>query len=361
VQIRRLIGLFFVAVFVGQATHALAQTPLPRRPAISSRVGLSTNASTVFSRDAGHTVGVGSRVLWVFGDSLDGSGAAPSCALAWGRKADPEKIREELNATGRPKQCISFTAAEQQFEATHPNWRIALWPAGGGFDNGRREAVFFYSSFEIGPNYQIDGTDIVWRGTGLATAVEGQGTATRAPGFVFAPGDPTGSVKFMVLGNEFGPTVYVNAQAGPSRRLLGRVDRADVADKTKYKWLRETFSGATWVDYPDIALATNWLAQSGIGGPASVAWNSFLQKYVYIRLEPFHAPPTMLFAVSPRPEGPWSSEIEVDVSRYGIGPGSYYFLLHPAVSDDQRTIMSWARPGSGPSDLVVDTATISFR
>jgi hypothetical protein len=325
---------------------------------------ITTNAPS-YGRDGGHTLRIGNYVLWIFGDTFTPAGMLSSTA-GWSRLSDPQALDEATDSDGLPIQFFPFTDEEIEFNRAHADVpaccrvrtgcspeqrycncpdatdcaeRIALWPGDGlaAGDAGR----LFYEKFVIGAQPY----DFRRVGVGMAEIRAGAPQAVRSldadgePQLLFGPDDP-GFARGLVVADK-PPRFYVyanvNRQGCAVDVVAGRVVTDAVADRSRY----EFWNGSGWTS--DMNLSQPIL-EAIPGGLGSVMWNDHLGRYLSAWSDICTGGKVVMLRTAPRPEGPWSSALSVDLGALGATRDAYYGLLHPEFGTARSLLLSFFQP-----------------
>lgn len=330
-------------------------------------VSVLPTTARAYGRDGGHTVRLGDRVLWQFGDSFTDAGILSSTA-GWSDIRDPHTMRDCTDASGLPAQFLPFTAAERHFNETHAEppaccraWRecpanaptcrcpektdctvrLALWP-GDGAESAPGVATVFYDRQRVG----VAPYDFHPAGVGAATVRLGAAHAERVlrpdgeAALVFSPDEPSFYRGFRGAGAD-AANFYVHAAV--HRRgctvdvLLGRVPIARMAERDAFEFL----SGVGWST--DLGSAIPVAAEI-VGGLGSIAWNDHLRAYLSVWNDICTGGHQLLLRVAPTPQGPWSDPTVVDLAPFAARADAYYGTLHPAFSRGSKLLLSYFQP-----------------
>lgn len=327
---------------------------------------LPTDAGA-FGRDGGHTLALGERVLWQFGDSFTDAGMLSSTA-GWSDTHDPLSMRDAAGADGLPVAFLPFTPDEQQFNDAHATppaccsenagcprgtpycecpagtvctQRMALWP-GDGIETGDGVATIYYDR-QLAGVAPYDFTDA---GIGVATVRRDAASAQRLldangePVWLFAAGEPHFARGLRVDGPD-GSFFYLYANtnrfACAVDVLLARVPVDGMADRTQYRF----WDGAGW----SAGLAAAVPVAKGItAGLGSVAWNQHLGAYLSVWSDICTGGDKLALRRAPAPQGPWSDATLVDLAPLGAGPAAYYGMQHPEFGNDAELLVSYFQP-----------------
>ncbi len=326
---------------------------------------LSTDAGA-FGRDGGHTVAVGDRVLWQFGDTFTDAGMLSSTA-AWSDNRDPLSAHDAVGEHGEPVALLPFTAAEIRFNAEHATppacctnvaecdgvaychcppgtdctTRLALWP-GDGLKTSPDVATVYLDR-------QLVGTapyDFAPAGVGLARIRRGDASAERlltADGDalqLFAPDEPHFARGLRV---EDSDTAYFYLYASVGRVgcavdvLLARVPVTSLDKRSSYRF----WDGRNWS--ADLEAARP-VARQIRGGLGSVAWNEHLRAYLSVWSDICTGGSQLALRWAPQPHGPWSEAHDVDLRAFGAGPDAYYGMQHVEFGNDRELLVSYFQP-----------------
>jgi hypothetical protein len=316
-------------------------------------------------RDGGHTVRIGTEVLWIFGDTFTPAGMLSSTA-GWSRLSDAQTLVEATDAAGLPVQFFPYTLEEAEFDAAHADVptccenqagcpvdnrychctgencakRIALWP-GDGVALNADEAMLYYEKFVIGAAPY----DFLRVGVGLARLRRGEATASRAldpngmPRFIFGAREP-GFARGVVVAEDparFYLYANVNRRECAVDVVVGRVELTRMAERASY----EFWDGSDWVS--EMSLAEPILTQVP-GGLGSVIWNDHLGAYLSAWNDVCTGGRTLLMRTAKRPEGPWSPAFGVDLAPLGATRDAYYGLLHPEFGSGRSLLLTYFQP-----------------
>jgi hypothetical protein len=129
----------------------------------------------------------------------------------------------------------------------------------------------------------------------------------------------------------------VNRQGCAVDVVAGRVELASMGNRSSY----EFWDGSRW--QPELAQAMPILERIP-GGLGSVNWNTHLGQYLSGWSDICTGGRTFLMRTAPRPEGPWSGALAVDLARVGASPDAYYGLLHPEFGSGQSLLVTFFQP-----------------
>ena len=326
-----------------------------------------TDASA-HGRDAGFSVRIGDRVLWLFGDTFPNEELMLSATAAWSEANDPVKLLEPTDADGNPTALFDYSPSETAFNAAHAeppsccaefaqcppeqptcrcdpgtdcSTRIALWP-GSAVPVDAGSAIGFNESVEVGLAPWT--FDVL--GVGTATLMVGGVRARRSldgsgePRLVFTAGEP----KFLhALRVDHGNTswVYVFGETEPDACMVdvyvGRVQLSRIADRSGYRF----WDGQDWVE----SIESAGPAVAGVvGGLGSVIWNEYLGVYLSGTIGLCTDGGRFLLRSARQPEGPWSEPLVIDLATVGADGEAYAGLLHESLSRGRRLVLSFYQP-----------------
>lgn len=340
-----------------------ADSECPTGPCVSV---LPSDAGA-FGRDGGHTIAVGDRVLWIFGDTFTESGLVTMTA-GWSDGDDPLSLRDVVDGEGRPAPFLAFTSSEQLFNVLHaappeccfeqdgcPNdspychcpartvctTRVALWP-GDGTATGPNEATWYYDRQIVGAAPY----DFTSAGVGVATIHAGASAATRAldrrgkARLVFTADEPS-FTRGLRIDEEDGAYFYayatVNRQGCAVDVLLARVPVAQMAERARFRFWDGSGWAATLADAEPVVHAI-------AGGLGTVVWNEHLGAYLSLWSDLCTGGNVLMLRVAPAPQGPWSDALEIDIASLGASPDAYYGMTHPEFGREREILVSYFQP-----------------
>jgi hypothetical protein len=293
--------------------------------------------ASIISQDGGESFTVPGGAVWAFGDTFKGSrsadgtphfaGGAISCAIAF----LGEKARSYPPAFG---YLVSSNGAVSPFEFLpneRPTGRYRIWPLGGIHVNG--QCYLFYTLIEVFGNGS-------WDFRGVASGL-GRSTVALGP---YQRLQPHGDWRFPVA-----PTQVIAADGwlylyeirefnGKQGVALARVRPENIENPRVY----EFYAGAG----PKFSTQKEFAAllAGNVPGQVSVAWNSYLQKYVMVSSSDFNRPREIRFLVADAPYGPWSPPVaRMEVPKYAQGKRVemvYCTYLHPELFRENGRVMN---------------------
>lgn len=359
-----LLAIFLVGGWGCQATRPPAPPDLVVE-SVEVLPNFTTNA-LVYGRDAGNSIRMGSEILWVFGDTFAWNGM--SCATAaWSPAGEPSQLREPVDNFFASFPFYEFTPAEGAYNDsrdpplccglregcdgldlycwcpadTDCTTRIALWP-GDLLATDGEYAFHVYEKVRIGSAPY----DFEHLGTGVAVVRRGETVARRVPGadgeplLLFEPDEPN-FLRAIEVEEKGGIFVYLfavtNRQECTVDIMLARVELASMLERDAYQF----WNGSGWTGSLDDAEP---ILRQIAGGLGSVTWNDHLGGYLSAFNDVCTPGNVLVLRTAPRPEGPWSEPVLVDLSPFGSGDGIYAGQIHGSVSGDQAPYFTYYQP-----------------
>lgn len=346
-----------------------ARRPLAPPPLVIDQVELygdfTTNAWS-YGRDAGNSTRMHDDILWIFGDTFTWAGL-PCATAAWSTVAEPTQLHEPVDVWFGSMQFYPFSAAEAAYnESLDPpdccalfascdtsdpyckcppdtdcTTRIALWP--GDLLNAADDwAVHLYEKVRVGSAPY----DFQHLGTGVATVRHGDTTAHR-------PSDPAGEPLLLFSAEEpnflratlagDGGRRYAYLYAAANRQgcqvdiMLARVEFARVFERAAYRF----WDGRGWT--ASLADARPLLPRI-TGGLGSVTWNDHLGGYISAFNDICTGGDVLVLRTAPRPEGPWSEPVTVDLKPLGATADAYAGQIHASLGAGRTVFFSYYQP-----------------
>lgn len=329
-------------------------------------VGDFTTNALSYGRDAGNSIRMDDDVLWVFGDTF--TWADMYCATAaWSTVDRPTELSEPVdiwfgslpfyrfspeeaayNESRNPPECCGLHA---QCEPGRPycrcpadadcTTRIALWPGDLlALDEGR--AVQLYEKVQIGSAPW----DFHHLGTGVATVGHGDIAAERSvdpegnPLLVFGEREPN-FLRAVSVDEESRRTAYLYAVTNRHDCgvdiTLARVELADIFDRDAYQF----WSGGAWSSSLDDAVPILRQINGGLG---SVTWNDHLGAYLSALNDICTGGSALILRTAPRPEGPWSKPVVIDISPLGATVDAYAGQIHSSLGSGRDLVFTFYQP-----------------
>ena len=329
-------------------------------------VSVLSSTAGAFGRDAGHTIQIGDRVLWLFGDSFTPTGLR-SMTAGWSDSTNPLTLRDIVDSRGAPTQFVAFDADEQAYNAGHRkvdaccrdrktcpaekpyckcaanvdcNTRVALWP-GDGFATEDGQAMFFYEKHVIGAAEY----DFRALGTGLARFAPEDAQAQRLmkdgePLYLFGPREAQFSRGVRVdepNGSYFYLFASTHRQGCAVDVLSARVPLAKVSDRAAY----EFWNGSNWSGRLEEAEP---ILKQIPGGLGSVGWDQASKSYLAAWSDVCTGGSKLLLRAARQPQGPWSDARTVDLAGLGARGDAYYGMWHPQFGNSRKLLVSYYQP-----------------
>jgi hypothetical protein len=361
-----LIALAFLSLTVGCAgcnsiTYNPSSPALPGLAIVQVRdLGPITTNPDILGRDGGYSALFQGNSVWLYGDTFLSKPNAQDFTLisdSWSYTTDLNAqngisgFKEQTDASGAPNTILPETAAEQAFNQAHNvnnckaqpcGARWALWPMSITVDPVANRALIFYQVVSALPgafNFQGIGESVaIWQSLSAAPQrpVFNPPVDPKHPDLMFTGNEPNfGSASLIQNG-----TLFVYGCGVPSGGLddgcrLAKVDPAKVQNLSA--WTYYTSSG-TWS--PNITDAASVFTGDTI---LSVAWNSFLKRFVAVYSAPFSQ--NVRMRTAPNPEGPWSNEVQAFTALQPASGNVYDAHAHPEYDTNggQTFFVSYSR------------------
>jgi hypothetical protein len=294
--------------------------------------------ASVVSQDGGQSFAVPGGAIWAFGDTFKGSrsadgtphfaGGAVSCSIAFlGGIARnyPPAFNYLVSSNGDVVSPFEYLPNEQPVE----HYRI--WPGGGIHVNG--QYYLFYSLIEVFGKGQWDFRGID-SGLGRSTMALGPYERLQPHGdwrFPIAPSQVVEADGWLYL-------FEIREFRGKQGVVLARVRPEKIEDPDAYEF--HTGAGREFSSRKDAAA----LLVKNVPGQVSVAWNSYLKKYVMASSSDFDHPREIRFLVADAPYGPWRQPVaRIEVPEYRQGKRVelvYCAFLHPELFRENGRVMN---------------------
>jgi hypothetical protein len=362
-------------VVLGAVTVAgCAPAPPIAAPAVRE-VGLVPSPPGTSGRDGGYSARFAGHSVWIFGDTFFADAAADGYhwrASTWSHTDDGDASdglggwTHALGADGKPLALLPHTAAEQSFDDAHNGdpcpagsdcgARHTAWPGAFVVDPRSGSALVFYTKEETEPSgpFAFHGA-----GASIATWASPAQPAQRPS---VRPDLPDLTVLFPVDEPPWGAAALVDgdqvyAYACPGGGLqspcrLARAPLGSALDRTAWRF----FAGAAWL--------ADWHAAVAIfdGAPImSVHFSPYLGRFVAFYMVPLGS--RMALRTAPRPEGPWSTELQLADGQPALdGSWDYGLLAHPELARDGGRVeyLSYFQPGKF-LDGVIHLVELTYR
>ena len=274
----------------------------------------------ILGRDGGYSGMFAGNSVWVFGDTFLANPNADGQILisdSWESTTDLNAadgitgFQEREDAAGAPAMLLSYTPAEQAFNAAHQGnpcqqqpcgARWALWPGAVVEDSARNRELVFYQLVMAQPgnfNFAAVGYSVaIWQNFADQPQRPTINPGADHPDLLFGQNDPN----FGTAAFADGDTLYAygcNRSILGAPCVLGRVALEDVLDVSAWSFYARNGSWSS-----NISNAVSVLNAAPI---MNVSWNDYLQSYVAVYNAPFSQ--QVMMRTSPKPEGPWSGDI----------------------------------------------------
>jgi hypothetical protein len=293
--------------------------------------------ASIVSQDGGQSFAVPGGAIWAFGDTFKGSrsadgaphfaGGAVSCSIAFleeNARIYPPTFNYLVSSNGDVVSPFAYFPNE-------PAERYRIWPLGGIHVNG--QYYLFYSLIEIFGKGQWDFRGV---GSGLGRSTMALGPYER----LRSRGDwrfPVGAAQVL----EADAWIYlyeIKETKGKQGVALARVRSEKIEDPDAY----EFYTGAG-PEFSSRKKAATLLVKN-VPGQVSVAWNSYLKKYVMTSSSDFDHPREIRFLLADAPYGPWSPSVaRIEVPEYRQGKRVelvYCAYLHPELFRENGRVMN---------------------
>jgi hypothetical protein len=305
------------------------------------------NRAGVTGADAGYSIPIGARTLWLFGDVFLQNptaaqkpivGSLSNCGLLAGSGRGPAPLKHYSfltdTKTGLARQLIPRLPDEDD--------RVRLWPFGGWYDRRAQKAYLFYARVHVtgdGPlNFHTDGQGISVADARNPAAL----TFTRLP-------DQNGSLLWWPSGPEapvFGSAVlerdgmlYVfgyRDQPDHKAGVLARVPTSKVIDSSAYTYFRSAPDKPTWTSDP--AQASDVEGLSDFPTELSVSFNSYLGGFLAVHSVMLGEKARL--SLAPNPWGPYRLVGEIDTLHQPFAKTFCYAgKEHPELAEDHGRVV----------------------
>jgi hypothetical protein len=335
---------------------ALAAIAVPGRgaPAVArvENGGLlfTDNQAGISGVDAGFSIPMGRKTLWLFGDvflldpvkpSKPYVGGVSNCGLIVpsGKGSGPLRRYTVLTdaQTGLARQLVPDLPGEGD--------NTRLWPMSGWYDAASKRLYVYYADVKItGPSTYDFRSD----GNGLAVADASNPAALRferlkAKGAtVWWPNDdqtPQLGTSVVSAGPGVGDRLYVYGHVQKGGRTVGvlaRVSRSRVAVLSEYEYFAGTAGGPLWASEPAKAVPVEGL--SDFPSELSVSWNPYLGGWLAVHnlvLED-----RIRLSLAPDPWGPFREIAVIGAPRQALRKDPCYAgKEHPELAEEGGRII----------------------
>jgi len=310
-------GLLAVLTMTGCGSSG---PPASLTVAQATDLGTIGNNPKILGRDGGYSGVFAGNSVWVYGDTFLANPNAAGDSLisdSWASTTDLNAaagitgFQEREDAAGAPAMLLSYTAAEQAFNAAHQGnpcqqqpcgARWALWPGPVVADTARNRALVFYQLVMAQPgnfNFKAAGYSVaIWQNFADQPQRPTINPTADHPDLLLGQNEPN----FGVAAFADGDTLYAYACNGSDPGVpcvLGRVPLENVLNRSAW-----TFYAGSGNWSSNVSNAVTVLNAAPI---MNVSWNDYLQRYVAVYNAPFSQ--HVMMRTSPKPEGPWSQEV----------------------------------------------------
>jgi hypothetical protein len=357
-------------------------TPSPSDPGVAvvqvKDLGAIPTNPDILGRDGAYSAFFEGNSVWLYGDTFLAKPNAGDFTLvsdSWSYTADLDAqdgingFKERMDSAGAPMMILPETAAEQAFNQAHNandckaqpcGARWALWPMSITVDPVANRALIFYQVVSALPgafNFQGIGESVAtWQSLSAEPQrpVFNPPVVPAHPDLMFTESEPSfGSASLIQSG-----TLYVYGCGLPSSGTdkgcrLARVGPAQVQNLSA--WTYYTANG-TWS--PQIADAASVFTGDSI---LSVAWNSYLKRYVAVYSAVFSQ--NVMMRTAPNPQGPWSDEIVAFPALQPASGNVYDAHAHSEydVNGGQIFFVSYSRSTPSPFSSEVRLVSVEIK
>jgi hypothetical protein len=277
------------------------------------------NPAGVTGADAGYSIDMGTRTLWLFGDiflqhpvdpAKPSAGFISNSGLLVPNGKDVESLRSYsflTDSRGIARQVITRVQGEDD--------KVRLWPFGGWYDAAKRQVYLYYGMLRVTGNGPLD---FRLTGHGIARAdardpahLQFERLKNAQGEYVFWPAE--GHVVFgsAVVGKTpaSDPYLYIVGyrEGGGKRGIVARVQHKYIADLTKYKYYAGGADKSEWVTTPDTATDIEGLRE--FPTELSVNYNAYLGGYLAVHS--VGVEPKIRLSLAPNPWGPYKQIAEI--------------------------------------------------
>ncbi|MCC6730642.1 MAG: DUF4185 domain-containing protein [Chthonomonadales bacterium] len=324
------------------AAAGVADADVPRVAAVENRGLLFTdNDAGISGMDAGYSLPIGDRTLWLFGDAFllarrdparpyVGGVSNGGLLVARGRGAAPLRRYAILAdpATGLARPVLPYLPGEDQ--------TTRVWPMGGWYDAAARRAYLYYAVVRTSGSGPLD---FRLKGHGLAAA------NARAPerlAFERLPGPGGAALWWGPGGRVFGAAVAhragdrwlyvagVSTGPGPNRAAMARVTAERIADPNAYEYFAGAPESPRWTRDPSEAADV-----AGLGdlSEASITWNDYLGGWLAVHSVGISEKAVLCLAS--RPWGPYRAIATIGTPHQAFAKAFCYAAKeHPELAEE---------------------------
>jgi hypothetical protein len=352
----RLIPAIGVALLAVLGTLSCGSSGPPANLAVvqAADLGAIGNNPKILGRDGGYSGMFAGNSVWVYGDTFLANPNAEGDTLisdSWASTSNLNAsagitgFQEREDAAGAPAMLLSYTAAEQAFNAAHQGnpcqqqpcgARWALWPGPVVADTARNRALVFYQLVMAQPgnfNFVAVGYSVaIWQNFADPPQRPTINPTADHPDLLFGQNEPNFGVAAFADGDT--DTLYAYACNGSNLDVpcvLGRVALESVLDRSAWNFYA---GGGNWSS--NVKDAVTVMNAAPI---MNVSWNDYLQSYVAVYNAPFS--PHVMMRTAPKPEGPWSREVTAFDALAALNGGSsvHDAQAHPEFNGNGGQVM----------------------
>jgi hypothetical protein len=330
---------------------ATSQKPLPAFAKVSrvENAGLlfTDNNAGVNGTDAGYSIPMRDRTLWLFGDVFlqnpisphkPFTGGLSNCGLLVSSGHGPSRLKRYEFLTDRASGLARQLIPRQPDEDN----KVRLWPFGGWYSTKERQVYLFYGLVRVtgsGPlDFRADGY-----GLAIADARHPSNLAFRR--LLNANGSllwwPAGGDR-CVLGSavvERGDSLYVfgfQKRGGRNYGKLARVKKDRVSDSRAYEYFSGTSGSPAWSPNPIESADVDGLAD--FPTELSVSYNAYLGGYLAVHS--VNVGEKARLSLAPLPWGPYRSIGEIDTRHQPFAKAFCYAgKEHPELAEEHGRIV----------------------
>ena len=317
--------------------------------------------SHILGRDGAYSGPFAGVSVWIYGDTFLTNPNADGRTLisdSWSHTSDLtvqgdgiSSFQQPMDSSGAPAQLLPETPSEHSFNQAHSGNpcqtqpcgdRWALWPSSIVADTVNNRALIFYSVVSSRPgtfNFQAVGNSVaLWSGLNQPPLRPSftSPVVPDHPDLMFNANEPNFGTDAFIKNS----TLYVYGCGTPTNGAdkgcrLAKVDPSTVQDRSTWAFFS---SNGNWS--PQLSDATSVFTGSSI---VSVAWNDYLQRFVAVYSPPFSQ--HVMIRTAPRPEGPWSAEMNAFDAKTPASGNVYDAHAHPEYDSNsgQTIYISYSR------------------
>lgn len=347
-------GLLSACCLLFLSLRGQVAVPAPAAPATIDKVenaGLlfTDNHAGVTGTDAGYSIDLGNKSLWLFGDVFLADPVSPdrkyvgslsNCALLVPAGRGPKQLSRYRFLTD-PRRGI---ARQVLPNAPDEPGSIRLWPFGGWFDSAAKRVYLFYGKIQVTGNGPLDFRSL---GTGLAVS-----NASAPESIEFArvarssehqlwwqeeKRDSTfGNAVIDSAPGEYLYVVGVQTRAGRKYGKIARVLKSRIAQFAGYEYYAGGDTAPRWtgnaIDAADVEGLVDFPTE------LSIAFNRYLGGYVAVHSVGLSERGRL--SLAPNPWGPYKPIGEIGTPHRAFGRGFCYAgKEHPELSEEDGRVI----------------------